>query len=442
MPSALPPVLLTVGRYYGTLAAARCLGRAGIPVTLAEPHRLAPARWSRFVTRRVGCPEVLDADAFLAWLLAFGAASPGHVLLPCSDDVAWLVAENHRALGANFRLLPSSFAAMDALLDKRSLGEHCQAVGLDIPETWFPQSEEEAAAIGAREGFPLLVKPRTQVLLETHAKGALVEDPSEIRPRFREFEASERYGRRMLRLHPDVRWPMLQRYHAGARETIYGLSGYVDGRGEVVAVRAARKIFQRPRKLGVGLCFEEAAVEAELVRGIGALCRRVGYQGVFEVEFVNAGSRRLLIDFNPRFYGQLAFDVERGMPLPRFAYADALGDHAALAALADEAHRAEENGAPGARAYCHHFLFDLILRAQQIAGHGIGGEEERWRRWWEAHRDSAVDPVADPDDPAPWRADVAGHLAGFARHPRSSFRTLWPSRDERPSSASIACDRS
>jgi predicted ATP-grasp superfamily ATP-dependent carboligase len=439
MPPARPPVLLTVGQYYGTLAAARCLGRAGIPVTLAEPHLLAPARWSRFVTRRVRCPEVLDAEAFLAWLFAFGAASPGHVLLPCSDDVAWLVAENHRALSANFRLPPSSLAALDALLDKRSLGEHSRAVGLDVPETWFPRSEAEAAAIGAREGFPLLVKPRTQVLLETHGKGALVEGPSELRPRLREFEANERYGRRILRLHPDVRWPMLQRFYPGAQQSISGLSGYVDGRGEVVAVRASRKIFQRPRKLGVGLCFEEAAVEDGLVQGIGALCRRVGYQGVFEVEFVDAGSRRLLIDFNPRFYGQLAFDVERGMPLPRFACADALGDHAALAALADEA---QEKSAPGAHVYCHHFLFDLMLRAQQIAGHGTGGEEERWRRWWAEHRDSAVDPVADPDDPAPWRADVAGHLAGFARHPRSSFRTLWPSRDERPSSASIACERS
>lgn len=439
MPSAPPPVLLTVGQYYGTLAAARCLGRAGIPVTLAEGHLLAPARWSRFVTRRVRCPEVLDADAFLAWLLAFGAASPGHVLLPCSDDVAWLVAENLGALSAHFRLLPASFAAVDALLDKRSLGEHCRAVGLDVPETWFPRSEAEAAEIGAREGFPLLVKPRTQVLLESHAKGSLVEGPRELGPRFREFGLRERYGRRVQRLHPDIAWPMLQRFYPGARETIYGLSGYVGGQGEIVAVRAARKIFQRPRKLGVGLCFEEAAVDDRLVRGISALCRRVGYQGVFEVEFVDAGSRRVLIDFNPRFYGQLAFDVARGMPLPRLAYADALDDHATLAALADGA---QETCSPGARAYCHHFLFELMLRAQRLSGHGLDVEEERWQSWWAAHRADAIDPVEDPEDPAPWRADVAGHLAGFARHPRSFLRSLWSSPEEPASGPSVACERS
>jgi D-aspartate ligase len=420
MPSA-PPALLTDGQTYGALAAARCLDRAGVPVTLAEGHTLAPARWSRHVSRRVRCPNVTDTEAFLAWLLEFGAGSPGHVLLPSSDEVAWLVAENREALGRCFHLMPSSFAAIDGLLDKKALHDHCAAVGIDVPETRFPASEEEAIAAGQEVGFPLVLKPRTQVQFDSHGKGLLLEEPGDLVSRIRDLVAGNHYGARIRRHHPDIVWPMMQRFYPGARENIYGLSGYADGAGEIVAVRAARKILQRPRKLGIGLCFEEAPVDEGLVAGIGALCRRVGFQGPFEVEHIQVGSRYVLIDFNPRFYNQMVFDIDLGMPLPRMAYADALGDRATVAALAAEA-RAPRSSAP--RVYCHRFLFELLLRGQRLSGRLSASEEQHWRRWWAEHRHEAIDAVAEPGDLAPWGADVAAHLAAIARHPRSFVRSM------------------
>ena len=225
------PVLLANGTFYGTLAAVRSFGEAGIPVTLAEGHALAPARWSRYVTRRVRCPDVEDTEAFLAWLLAFGAASPGHVLLPTSDNLAWLYAQNHAALAVSFRMLPTPLSAVDALLDKRTLAEHCRAVGLGAPETWFPRSEQEAVVLGCEAGFPLLVKPRSQVFFASHMKGALVEDVGSLRAHFTEFLRRCSYGERLRRHTPDIVYPMLQHYYAGASEDIYGVSGYADGKG-------------------------------------------------------------------------------------------------------------------------------------------------------------------------------------------------------------------
>jgi D-aspartate ligase len=420
--SSTPPVLLTVGRFYGTLAAVRCLGRAGVPVTLADGHALAPARWSRFVTRRVRCPEPEDTEAFLAWLLEFGAASPGHVLLASSDDVAWLMAENREALARFYHLPPAPFAAVDGVLDKHALHRHCREAGVDAPETRFPRSIDEAQAAGAELGFPLILKPRTQVLLDSRSKGALVEHPSELGARLRRFRADNHHGERIRKRSPDVEWPMLQRYYSGARESIYGFSGYADGAGEIVCVRAARKVFQRPRKLGIGLCFEDAAVDERRLEGLRALCRRVGYRGVFEVEYVEDGPRSLLIDFNPRFYGQMAFDVDRGVPLPLLAYADALGDRAAFAALVAQA-RAPRPSRPSA--CCHRFLFELMLRGQSLSGRLPHGEAQRWQRWWTEHRAAATDAVADAGDPLPWGVDVMSHLFLIARHPRSSFRTLF-----------------
>ena len=43
------------------------------------------------------------------------------------------------------------------------------------------------------------------------------------------------------------------------------------------------------------------------------------------MEFIIAGRKRMLIDFNGRFYGQMALDIVRGMDLPALAYAAAIG---------------------------------------------------------------------------------------------------------------------
>ncbi len=418
-----PPVLLTAGGFYGTLAAARCLGRAGVPVTLAEGHVLAPARWSRHVTRRVRCPDPSDAEPFLRWLLDFGARSPGHVLLPSSDDGAWLIAEAQADLRRFFHLLPTPFAAVEALLDKRALTAHCREVGLDVPETWFPRSEEEAFACARDVGLPLLLKPRTQVLLDSHSKGLLIESLGDVKARFREFLAWNHHGDRLLRRSPDMKWPMLQRYFSDARENIHSLAGYADGAGRILAVRAARKILQRPRKLGIGLCFEEAPVDEALVAKLAALCRRVGYRGVFEAELITTGSRRVLIDFNPRFYSQMAFDIARGLPLPHIAYADALGDTATVTTLTERA-AAPRPPTSLPRVYIHRFLFEVMIRGQGLSGRLTAQEERKWRTWWQEHRAVATDAVADGDDRIPWAVDVASHLTAITRHPRSFFRSM------------------
>ena len=51
-------------------------------------------------------------------------------------------------------------------------------------------------------------------------------------------------------------------------------------------MRAARKIVQQPRNIGVGLCFEPALVDPHLADQAKRLCERIGYYGVFEIEFL------------------------------------------------------------------------------------------------------------------------------------------------------------
>jgi predicted ATP-grasp superfamily ATP-dependent carboligase len=422
------PFLLTMPIYGGTLAAARCLGERGIPVTMAGDSLLAPARWSRYVTRRLKAPPVLETERFLEWLLRFGEREPGHVLYPTSDELAWLVAEHRAELGRHYRLYQPGVEVMLRLLDKKALYEVCGEVGIDTPQTLFPASVAEAVRAGEDLGFPLLIKPRTQVLLSARVKGALVARREELAAAYSGVVASSRF-------HPGVRpslagldSPMMQPYHGKADESIYSVAGFIGRGGQGIAARAARKILQRPRRVGVGLCFEEAPVDGPTLQGLMRLCRATGYFGVFEAEYVRDGSRLRMIDFNPRFYGQMALENARGLPL---AYLVWLGASGQAERLAEELLAAQQWREGSGYVYANRFFLQMLLCSQRLTGHMPRAEVRRWRRWLSDHRRAAqaVDAAESAADRLPGLVSAAYELYSACRHPRYFMRQIVFNRD-------------
>jgi predicted ATP-grasp superfamily ATP-dependent carboligase len=435
MGSAPRPILVGDAGFAGTLAAVRSLGRCGLPITVADPQPLAPALWSRYVTQRVTPPPYRQFEPFVDWLLAFGARAPRHVICPTSDEFTFALAAHRDAVKERFDVNVPPLAAVLAVLDKQELYAHARASGLDTPDTWLPTTFAEVRRVGAEARFPLLVKPRIQVLLDTHSKGVIVHGPSELPAAYARFAEGNTFGKALLAHRPDAGWPMLQAYHPRATEGIYVLSGFYDQvRSRAVAL-GATKILQRPRRLGIGLCFEEAPAHPHLVAGVARMCERTGYHGIFQLEFIREDDRFLLIDFNPRFYNFLALDIARGLALPEMVYAAARGDHAEVARLMDAVPNAESahgngngngngNGRARGKTFCNRFGLGLLMGAQRLSKRMSAEDADRWRAWWRENKPQMVDAAADPDDPTPARVDVAWQLYLAARHPRSFVRTV------------------
>jgi D-aspartate ligase len=322
----LPPVLLTKPSYYGTLAAVRALGKRSIPVTTAGPSRWAISSWSKYATNHVNCPPTTATERFMAWLTEFGRQqTEKHVLLPTCDDTAWLYARHRERLVEHFYVGPATIDTIHSLLHKGQLAEHASQVGLDVPRAWYPRSEREVKRIADEASFPVLIKPITQVLFAAGSKGVRVDRRDALPAAYAEY-ASFGHGRAIVDYDSSVQHPMVQEFFPGASNGIYNISSYAEG-GTIWGARAGRKILQRPRRLGVGICFEEAPVDASLVAGLERLIQRVGYSGVFETEFVQTGGRSVLIDFNPRFYNQMSFEVARGLPHRRSLTSLRSADH-------------------------------------------------------------------------------------------------------------------
>lgn len=408
-------VLLLGADYYGTLAAARAYGKAGVRVTMADESRHGRALFSRHVSERLVHPPLSRPAELLDWLVAWGERNPGTLLYPPNDHFAWLFAAERERLARAFLMCSPGEETVITLLDKKRLHDACKEVGLEVPET---RALGELAEGALR--FPVLIKPRTQAYLTSGIKGFIAHDRGELDAEIERWKALVTFDPVLTERHPDIAEPMIQEYLTAAETSIFSVSGFVGEDGDVVA-RAAMKVLQRPRKVGIGLCFEGRAVEAPLVDKLANLCANIRYRGAFEAEFIVLGERRLLIDFNPRFYSQMGFDIARGLALPEMVLHAARGDAAALAEVMD---RARAWTPRGDEVYCHKTMLDLVLGLQGLSGQMSRDEVAGWRAWYAGHRGSVTDAVRDPGDRVPALVDAALWARHFASHPRSFVRSF------------------
>jgi len=398
----------------------RSFGRAGIDCVVACDSRLGAASWSRFVRRRLQCPSYTDSGALLKWLLAYGAKHPGHVLYATSDDMAWLYALHHAELSRYFRMYQPPIETVYGLLNKQRLTAIAHASGIEFPRIWFPRSEEDVRQIAETAKFPVLFKPVTQIFHGNHGKGVIVDRPEDLAGRYQALR-NQPYAQDLLTFDPDARHPLIQEFQTQALGGIYSISGFIDESGQLLGARAAMKILQRPRRIGVGVCFEHAELKPELVASVIDMCRRAGFFGAFEVEFIRCDERYLMIDFNPRFYGQMAFDVARGLQIPLIAYYSALGDRQKVQELSAEAQRTAHNS--GVDVHCNRLEFEIMVWAQRTVRGLSSSDVAAWRAWYRRHRQRMVDPVLDRDDRKPFLAELTRQLLNMAVHPRSFLRS-------------------
>jgi len=434
-PSESPrAVLLASAAYAGTLATVRELGANGIKVSVLSGPRLATgwsprisaAAWSRYTNRAVPSPPERDNQQFLEKVLAIGAAEPGQVLLPTSDETAWLYTVNAALLGRLFRLHQPSLLAIQRILDKQQFAAAAKSAGVDCVPSWEARSPKELEALAPTLPYPLLIKPRTHVNRLRNDKGVRVGCPEELLREYPSFIEREKDGLQSNPLMPDARVPILQKFvSVRSDEGVCSVTGFIDKTGDLFVTRRSKKVLQRSQPVGVGVCFESLPTDAALSDAVRRLCRELGYFGIFEVEFLHTNGTWAVIDFNPRTYNQIGMDIRRGMSLPLLAWMDAAGEREALEAAVAKAQVTppETSGT----VFCDRFTLRALLIAKWLTRRISRGELDYWRAWVKRHSASCVDAAASKDDPMPRFIHILSEiflgLRAFRRFLRLTPRT-------------------
>jgi D-aspartate ligase len=392
-------VLLASGSSSGTVAAVRNLGANGIDVGVISSHVLSAAAWSHWASGFYSAPAEKTGHRFINRLLEIGKRKPGQILLPTSDETAWLYTINADLLKQQFCLYQPPIATIHNILDKKLFQAAASKAGLAVLPSWYPSGIQEVKALAPRLPYPILIKPRTQVYRLWTDKGAVVSSPEDLIHQYQQLVAREQTrASDNDPLLADAHTPMLQQFVAVGREGVLSVSGFIDRTGNHFVTRHSTKILQRSQPVGVGVCFESPPSVAMLSDVVHRLCRDLGYFGIFEVEFLRFNGSWAAIDFNPRLFHQLGMDIRRGMPLPLLACLDAAGEMQALRIAVARAQKAEEDRKI---VFCDRFLLEAILLARSLTGQISRKDRLNWQRWRKRNAAFAVDAAVDGTDPMP-----------------------------------------
>jgi D-aspartate ligase len=376
---------LVLGGSHGALAVVRSLGRNGIPVWFANDDNVL-ARLSRFTTKGLAWPGPNAAGA-ADFLLELGRRHclDGWVLVPCADEEARLISQNHAALSQMFRVRTPPWETMRWAYDKHRMNERAAALGLDFPRSLAAASRQDVLAADLR--FPVILKPAVKHHGNafTMAKAWRADDRAAL---------IAQYDAAVALVGADA--VVVQELIPGRGAAQFSYAALWD-RGRPVAALTARRSRQYPIDFGYTSTFVETIDRRDVEDAACRFLQSLDYDGLVEVEFkYDARDRRLkLLDVNARTWTWIALGRRAGVDFPTLFWRLAMGETVASA-----------RGAPGIG--WMHVSRDLVAACQEIAASYLAPRDYLtcWRRPLQVAAFAA-------DDPLPGVLDLPLSLARF-----------------------------
>jgi D-aspartate ligase len=308
-----PPAILLGGSVVA-LAAARSLGRAGVPVyTLGQASD--PTRWSRhcrFVD--VGAGRA-SQERWLEWLERGPHAG---VVLPSNDDGLEFVAERRTVLDAlGYVPIEADDVVLRGMLDKHVTYAWARNAGIATPRTVTVAQEADLAAAARELGFPCALKSVHSHRFAEHygmtRKVLLARNEEELRGGFAELSELG-----ISALATEI--------IPGADDQYCSYYSYLDERGQPLLHLTKRKLRQYPPHFGIG-CFHVTDWNPEVAELGLRFFQGVGLRGLACVEFKrdSRDGTLKLIECNHRFTAATELLRAAGMDLPLFTYNRLLG---------------------------------------------------------------------------------------------------------------------
>ena len=305
------PVALINNDWAPTLAFSLSLGRRRIPLHFYGP---GAGRWSKYCRRQDRCPPVAHADSFLPWLQSRLRSGEIGRLAPTTDLIAYYMALLREDFSEPVRRAITPLPDIERCLIKTRFAEVCGGIEQRVPAQAAPD-DLDGAVLAARDlGYPLILKPKSHLVVGTSERGYLVRDEAELRKRYRRYAVADGQAT-IAAAYPELRWPLLQRYLPSAQRGVYSVSGIKDKDGGILAAILTAKRQQWPPNVGVSTVQAMCDDKGILARGLATVDQLLTC-GIFELELLADGDQMLAIDLNPRGFGFMSLDMAVGNDLP------------------------------------------------------------------------------------------------------------------------------
>jgi D-aspartate ligase len=296
-------------------AMARCLGRAGVPVTgihtVAYP---ALGARSRYVNEPVLLPRATDAEKLAALDAIASRYAEKPVVLCATDSAVDFCSRNRAILDERFHLPAAAPAPLHVLLDKGAQAEVAARARIAVPPTVvIHRHTPDLVRALAPIPLPAIVKPGTSLFGYKRLMG--------IEP------TRDGLAQRVAATLAECPYVVVSAYVPGDAAANYTVMALGRRDGTVVVAAVVRKLRQLPHlAFGSGTLVETCA-DAELAALAGAFVREAGITGPVELELKreHGTGRPWFVEANLRSSALVEMTAAAGVNLPQLAYLDALG---------------------------------------------------------------------------------------------------------------------
>ncbi len=308
-------VIVSPGMAANSLGVVRGFGRRAIPVVYLDSEWDAIVRYSRYIYRRLKCPNPRESEAeFISALLDFGKQLDGKMVIIPTGDRQVLALSKYKKELEQFYLLPlTSYETVHKLVNKRSFYKLLAKMQLPHPKTYFPADIAELQLREREINYPYIIKPAYSVpFQEVFSKKCFV------------INSSQELDWAVGRLREKNLEFMIQEIIPG--KVVYEFYTYFNKSSEPLAICGWDKIRQYPPDFGSGSFCRSVWWPSAIELGL-SLLKAISYRGIAGVELKKdpRDGRYKIIEVNARTVTQNRLASACGADIEYIAYLDVTG---------------------------------------------------------------------------------------------------------------------
>ncbi len=312
------PVLIGGNNNVNNLGVARNLGRHGVPVILLDYERPSIARSSRYISKKLACPDPSESEIqFIDFLINQGKQTDEKYIIIPTNDAAVLALSRYQEELEQYYLLPiPSFKVVETLVNKKYFYQFLDQISVPHPRTYFPADVAELESIGREIEYPYIIKPVYSHLFDVEfaTKCFVIKSTQDLNYAIKRLENKKL----------DV---IMQEIIPGNEH--YSLLTYFDRRAEPLAICGWDKLRQSPPDFGMSSSLCRSAWRAAPIEIATQILKVLKYHGIAEPEFKKdpRDGQYKFLEINARTSVPIALPAKCGVNIEYTAYLDILGQY-------------------------------------------------------------------------------------------------------------------